>query len=513
MPIFRILTLLLSVMIIVVSCTKENSDVRLDPKLSTSQVLSVGSDSAIVVGFVVAEGAGFSEKGVCYNTDTIPTTSNNKVVYSGSDANATFSITLKGLTYATKYFVRAYAIGASGTMYGEEFTFMTLPILPTVTTGAFTVNGITATGGGNVTDNGGAEITARGVCYSETENPTILDNKTVDGSGAGEFISNLTGLTGNVTYHVRAYAINSAGVSYGEDVQFTTVITSRTWYVPGDYVVASYPGSTFLDWDPANSPMVMSLEATPDNLEGYVNMANAANQFKFATQPNWDGPNYGDGGAGILSATGENINMAAGYYKINIDAAALTYTAVATVWGVIGSATPGGWDSETPLTYSPSTSTWRGGVHLTAAEIKFRANQNWSYNYGSTAGDATLNFDGSNIPIALEDDYFFILDLSHPNEYTYSANRWGLIGSATPGGWDSDQNMTWNAAEQCLTITVDLVPGDIKFRANDDWAINLGGTPDNLTQDGANIAVANAGNYTIKLFLNNSIYTYTIVQN
>ncbi|MGE5429310.1 MAG: SusF/SusE family outer membrane protein, partial [Methylococcaceae bacterium] len=109
------------------------------------------------------------------------------------------------------------------------------------------------------------------------------------------------------------------------------------------------------------------------------------------------------------------------------------------------------------------------------------------------------NAGGENIAVADEADYAITLDLSHPNAYTYTANRWGLIGDATPGGWDSDQNMTWDATNQVFTITLDLTAAKIKFRANDAWDINLGGDINALTQNGADIAVAAAGNYTITL--------------
>jgi len=284
--------------------------------------------------------------------------------------------------------------------------------------------------------------------------------------------------------------------------------------VPGDYVAASYPGSTFLDWDPANSPFIQSLEATPDNLEGYVYMANEPSAWKFATQPNWNGTNYGDGGEGILDPDpeGANFSSPAGYYKINADAAALTFTAVATEWGVIGDATPLGWDDETPLAYDPVSMTWRGGLHLTVASFKFRANHDWGFNYGSTAADTTLDFDGANIPVAVEADYHFVLDLSNPNAYGYSANYWGLIGSATPDGWDADQDMTWDAVNQSMTITVDLIAGEIKFRANDAWDLNYGGDINALTPGGDNIPIAEDGNYTIHLFLS-STPSCTIIKN
>ena len=100
---------------------------------------------------------------------------------------------------------------------------------------------------------------------------------------------------------------------------------------------------------------------------------------------------------------------------------------------------------------------------------------------------------------AVEADYAITLDLSHPNEYTYSANRWGVIGDATPDGWNSDQKMTWDGTNHVFTITLNLVAGEFKFRANDDWAVNFGGDMGALTQDGANLKVTDPGSYTITL--------------
>ena len=81
---------------------------------------------------------------------------------------------------------------------------------------------ISATSGGNITDDGGANITTRGVCYSLNANPTTADNITNDGNGTGSFTSNLSGLTASTTYYVRAYATNSAGTAYGDELSFTT---------------------------------------------------------------------------------------------------------------------------------------------------------------------------------------------------------------------------------------------------------------------------------------------------
>jgi starch-binding outer membrane protein SusE/F len=510
----RIIAVLALATIFLAACTKEDPDVRLDPKLSTSQYSDVTSNSAKVTGFVVAAGEGFTERGVCYNTATAPTISNNKTVYTGTSTAATFVVPLTGLAYATKYYVRAYATTAAGaTFYGEEYSFTTAPVLATVTTDEITeIAGTSATGGGNITSTGGADITARGICYSKTPNPTIADNKTSDGTGEGAFTSALRKLDGLTKYYVRAYATNKAGTAYGNEVEFTTLVSLRTWYIPGDYVEASYPGTTLKNWTPADSPQVKSVLATPDNLEGYVYMANTTNHWKFATQPNWNGPNYGDAtNSGVLDPNGGDIPSPAGYYKINADFNTMKYTAIATVWGVIGDATPNGWNDETGLTYSPELRTWRGGVALKAGSFKFRANHNWNINYGAKAGEDTLRAGGDNIAApALATTYYFVLDFSNPNVYKYKLDTWGVIGSATADGWNSDQDMTWDDVNKVLTATLALSAGEIKFRANNNWNVNLGGDVNGLTQNGSNIPIPAAGTYVITLDLGKAVPTCTI---
>ena len=101
----------------------------------------------------------------------------------------------------------------------------------TVTTTAISnIDKTTATGGGNVTADGGATITTRGICWSTSQNPTVDGSHTTDGTGTGSFTSSMTGLAANTTYYVRAYATNSAGTAYGEQVSFTTLPDG----IPGD---------------------------------------------------------------------------------------------------------------------------------------------------------------------------------------------------------------------------------------------------------------------------------------
>jgi len=105
--------------------------------------------------------------------------------------------------------------------------------IPTVTTTAITdITQTTATSGGNVTDEGGSTVTEKGIVWSTNPNPAITDNPTADGTGLDSFISSLTGLTENTTYYVKAYATNSFGTGFGDEIQFTTLsnITTVTDY-------------------------------------------------------------------------------------------------------------------------------------------------------------------------------------------------------------------------------------------------------------------------------------------
>ena len=121
--------------------------------------------------------------------------------------------------------------------------------LPTVTTNVVTnITSSSATCGGNVTFDGGFDITARGVCWSTKQNPTINDNKTNDGNGTGSFTSNLTNLTENTTYYVRAYATNEKGTSYGEEKSFKTMekTVDQTITVNGvSFTMIKVEGGTF----------------------------------------------------------------------------------------------------------------------------------------------------------------------------------------------------------------------------------------------------------------------------
>ena len=167
----------------------------------------------------------FTDRGICWNTDVAPTISNSKI--SCGSGLGSFTGNLTGLLGSTKYYVRAYATNSAGTGYGPQLVFTTAaPVLSTVTTNAVTsIAKTTATSGGNVTNSGGLAITERGVCFSATNTTptTTAGTKLATGTGTGTFTSNLTGLTANTTYYLRAYSISDIGISYGSVVTFKTL--------------------------------------------------------------------------------------------------------------------------------------------------------------------------------------------------------------------------------------------------------------------------------------------------
>jgi len=178
-----------------------------------------------------------------------------------------------------------------------------------------------------------------------------------------------------------------------------------------------------------------------------------------------------------------------------------------------------GWDptnDNTVIFSAKSDERYEGYVNFGSdnTEFKFTKGKAWDVNWGDTGADGSLNPSGDNIKAPVAGVYKLNVDL---NTLTFSSTRtdWGLIGSATPDGWNSDQNMTYDAVANKWSITVNLVAGDFKFRANDDWAINFGddGANKSLEYGGANIAVAADGNYTIDLFLNQAVYSYKIKKN
>ena len=193
------------------------------PTVTTLPVTNITLTSATCGGEVTdGGGAEVTERGICWNTSPNPTVSDNHT--NNGTGEGSYTVNLTGLTEGTTYYVRAYAVNSEGTGYGEEKSFTAQAInKPTVTTSSITnITFTSATGNAEVTDDGGEEVTERGICWSISHNPTVSDSHANSGAGVGSYTVNMTGLTDGTTYYVRAYAVNSKGTGYGEEKSFTT---------------------------------------------------------------------------------------------------------------------------------------------------------------------------------------------------------------------------------------------------------------------------------------------------
>jgi hypothetical protein len=190
------------------------------PQVETREVDNIGATTARGHGEVIDVGASpVYQRGVCWSTEHDPAINDSHA--SNGIGAGNYTVYMSGLSPNTTYYLKAFATNEQGTSYGSEVEFTTAVAIPTVTTSEVTnITQTTATGGGNVTDDGGAAVTERGICWGTNHNPTVSGNHASGGTGTGAFTVNMTGLSPGAVYYVRAYAVNSAGTGYGNEVSF-----------------------------------------------------------------------------------------------------------------------------------------------------------------------------------------------------------------------------------------------------------------------------------------------------
>ncbi|RMD69038.1 MAG: SusF/SusE family outer membrane protein [Bacteroidetes bacterium] len=202
----------------------------------------------------------------------------------------------------------------------------------------------------------------------------------------------------------------------------TIALTITPYTVQIDYPKLQVPGS-YQGWDPANEETVIWSVNADERYEGYIYFPEDNVEFKYTKGPSWT-TNWGDNGAdGTLEPDGANIVAGpAGQYKLNVDLNTLTHSFVRTDWGLIGSATPNGWDSDMDMTFDPATNVWSITTDLSSGEIKFRANDDWAINLGDNDADTYLEYDGANIVIEEAGNYTIELMLRMPR-YRYKITK------------------------------------------------------------------------------------------
>lgn len=202
------------------------------PTVSTLNISNISKYTASSGGNVSSQGSSsVTSRGVCWSTSSNPTISNSHTA--DGTGLGSFTSSIASLLSNTTYYVRAYATNSSGTSYGNTISFTTLmeQTNPTLITNSATfITTASATSGGVITSDGGAEIIEKGVCFDTSPSPNYSSSKTNDGSGTASFTSLITGLSPNTTYYVRAYARNRELVGgfyvyatgYGHEEVFTT---------------------------------------------------------------------------------------------------------------------------------------------------------------------------------------------------------------------------------------------------------------------------------------------------
>lgn len=216
---------------------------------------------------------------------------------------------------------------------------------------------------------------------------------------------------------------------YSDKISITvTPYTTETpkLYAIGNFLSASGYGS---DWSPAATlPALASSGFGETDFEGYVYMNVPAPEFKILpTNTSFDG-DYGDDGtfSGALAQTGEsNIALSApGYYRVQADTEALSYSTTLTNWGIAGNATTNGWDGMLPMTYNATTKKWSIIATLSTQAapdngLKFKANGAWDINLGDNGANGSAEYNGTNIGTTAG-TYLIELDMSNPRAYTYT---------------------------------------------------------------------------------------------
>lgn len=248
----------------------------------------------------------------------------------------------------------------------------------------------------------------------------------------------------------------------------------------------------------------------PNIIVAYVTLITG--EIKFRENNDW-GNNFGDTGAdGTLEPGGDNIAVTAGTYKITVNFNDNTWTSEQFSLGIVGSGY-NDWGNAGPdakFYYDQITNSFKVGVKLVDGEIKFRVNNDWGTNYGGSGGVLSLN--GSNLAVTA--GYYTVsVDLENNTYSVVADDIIGVIGSGY-NDWGSagpDFSLTEVNPDIWVGDIVTFIDGEIKFRVNNDWGTNYGGSGGNLSLNGDNLAVT-AGLYRIRLDLANMTYQLNQVQ-
>ena len=257
--------------------------------LSYTSVISGGSIQSNILNLAI------TSKGLCWNTSPNPTVANN-ILTVGNNSSADYNLTINNLQPNTTYYMKAYYQSGTDYIYGNEISFTTrsrtLATLRTLDISM--INPTSANLGGNILDDGGSNIIAKGICWGIAPNPGLNDS-VILGSGAGNnFFVTVSGLSPVTRYYVRSFATNSSGTGFGNEVTFKPsevpvlngslpivgtkpIVVLGANYVGGGYVSSSGSGTLL-----SRGICFSTTNSNPTLSDSVITFANGLGDFDIA---------------------------------------------------------------------------------------------------------------------------------------------------------------------------------------------------------------------------------------
>jgi hypothetical protein len=225
---FKVILIFTALLIVFFNSCKKLDDLPLLGDMS----YKLYPDSVLCSNSIIASASDVSERGVCWSTKENPSINDYKTI--DGRGIGKFESKVLNLAKGTKYYLRAYATNNMGTIYGDIkkiTTYGDIPILTTISASNISSNKVTC--GGSILFAGTSPITEKGLCWSLSQNPTILDSKIINDSNTSNFANTINNLIPNTIYYVSAYATNSKGTGYGEQILVKTNLTLGAFYQGG----------------------------------------------------------------------------------------------------------------------------------------------------------------------------------------------------------------------------------------------------------------------------------------
>ena len=268
----------------------------------------------------------------------------------------------------------------------------------------------------------------------------VAGNNVLNYSFAGKDLNNLMQTLNFFSPAKLVFRVLSDVDQYnGSTSAIPTIYSPAIGLIVAPYLSNLWVPGAYQNWDPTTAPILNPVPGHAGLFEGYVNITGSGNQgFKYTDAPDWNHINYGDAtgevGSGTMTTDGNAGGLSVangGYYELSANLNSNTWSTTLTTWGIIGDATPGGWNADTQLTYNATDSVWTVTcAMIQAGSYKFRANGAWNIDFGvDNAGNLvyvdnpllTYNGPQNNLTVPADGIYKITLDLHKSQHYTYSA--------------------------------------------------------------------------------------------